>query len=95
VRIAWSQIAVTDREQFITHVASDSPHAARVLDARVESAVDRLSTFPESGRPGRVPGTRELIVGGTPVVVIYRVAADEIRIVRVLHGARRWPEQSR
>jgi toxin ParE1/3/4 len=45
------------------------------------------------GRIGRVPGTRELIVGGTPWIIVYRVRADAVEIIRVLHGAQKWPPQ--
>jgi plasmid stabilization system protein ParE len=44
------------------------------------------------GRPGRVPGTRELVVAGTPYVVAYRVAASQIDVLAVIHAARRWPQ---
>ena len=44
------------------------------------------------GRPGRVPGTRELVIPGTPYIVPYRVQGEAIQILRVYHSARRWPE---
>ena len=44
------------------------------------------------GRPGRVPGTRELVVPGTRYLVPYRVTGDTLQILRVYHGARNWPE---
>ncbi|HET6521471.1 MAG TPA: type II toxin-antitoxin system RelE/ParE family toxin, partial [Geminicoccaceae bacterium] len=50
-----------------------------------------LAQHPESGRPGRVPGTRELVVSGTPYIVPYRVQGNTVQILRVLHGARKWP----
>ena len=52
-----------------------------------------LTRFPESGRPGRVEGTRGLVVGRTPYVVVYRIGADGVQVPRVLHGTRRWPEE--
>jgi addiction module RelE/StbE family toxin len=58
----------------------------------IERSVRRLVDHPQSGRPGRVEGTRELVVPGTPYVIVYRVEADQIIVVlRVLHGAQRWP----
>jgi toxin ParE1/3/4 len=57
----------------------------------VDAAVRRLRSFPESGRAGRVAGTRELVVSGTPFIVIYRVKPSAVVIIRVLHAARRWP----
>jgi len=49
--------------------------------------------FPESGRPGRVPGTRELVIPGTFYVAAYTVTKTNVRILRVLHGAQIWPDE--
>ena len=57
----------------------------------IEAAVSRLADFPESAKPGRVSGTRELVVPATPFIVVYRIEAAGIVILRVLHGARKWP----
>jgi toxin ParE1/3/4 len=51
-----------------------------------------LPDNPEMGRPGRVPGTRELVIPSTPFIVPYRLDGNTIQILRVFHGARRWPE---
>ena len=59
----------------------------------VEAAVRRLADYPYSGRPGRVAGTRELAVSGTPYVIAYRVEAQAVLILRLLHGAQEWPGQ--
>jgi addiction module RelE/StbE family toxin len=56
------------------------------------AAARRLRDFPESGRPGRVAGTRELVVTGTPYVAAYQVTDTAVRILRVLHGAQQWPD---
>ena len=57
----------------------------------IEAAVSRLADFPESARPGRVPGTRELVVPATPFIVVYRIEATSDVILRVLHAAQKWP----
>jgi toxin ParE1/3/4 len=54
--------------------------------------VDTLADHPEIGRPGRIPGTRELVITNTPFVVPYRVRGDLIEVLSVFHGARRWPD---
>jgi toxin ParE1/3/4 len=61
--------------------------------ARIVEAAATLSEFPQSGRPGRRSGTRELVVVKTPFLVAYRVRGDLIEILRVLQGARRWPSR--
>jgi toxin ParE1/3/4 len=50
-----------------------------------------LERFPNRGRAGRIAGTRELVVSGTPYIVAYRVASDRTIVLRILHAARRWP----
>jgi len=62
------------------------------VDNRIQVQVESLADFPESGRPGHVEGTRELVIHRTPYIAAYRIAGDTVRILRVLHGARRWPE---
>src|SRR5437868_4762505 len=57
------------------------------------AAVDRLAQMPNLGRPGRVPGTRELVVPGTRYVIPYRVRAERLEIIAVFHGRQRWPKR--
>jgi plasmid stabilization system protein ParE len=64
-----------------------------MVDERIAAAARRLVEFPESGRPGRVAGTRELVVVGTPYVAAYTITESSIRILRVLHGAQKWPDE--
>ena len=70
-------------------VALDKPGAAARLAARIVSVVAALRTHPNMGRAGVEPGTRELVIGGTPYVVIYRVGRKRITILTVWHGARK------
>ena len=93
--LVWAQHALADRENIFGHIERDSPRAAGRIDEQIVGAVRRLIQFPESGRPGRLAGTRELIVPRTPYIVTYRVLTDRVRILRVLHGAQRWPEDAR
>jgi toxin ParE1/3/4 len=59
---------------------------------RISDAVRRLLDFTESGRPGRITGTRELVVTGTPYIAVYALTGATVRILRVLHGAQAWPD---
>jgi toxin ParE1/3/4 len=56
------------------------------------ASLDALRDHPNLGKPGRLTGTRELVVGGTPYVVPYRGLGDDVEILAVFHGARRWPD---
>ena len=92
MKVAWSVFALSDRDGIFTHIEADNPAAAIAVDERIVAAIRGLRDFPESGRPGRVTGTRELVIVGTPYVAAYQLNNDTIRILRVLHGAQRWPD---
>ncbi|CAD5300217.1 putative toxin Y4kP [Bosea sp. 62] len=92
MRLVWSPFALADRDEIFSYIEADNPKAAAEIDERIAFAVRRLLRFPESGRPGRIAGTRELVVQRTPYIAVYAVTADKIRVLRVLHGARMWPE---
>lgn len=89
-KLFWSDHAVADLDAIINYIAQDSPAAAVRLGDDIESRVATLGSYPQSGRIGRMPGTRELVVAHSPYVVIY-TAGEDVRILRVLHAARRWP----
>lgn len=91
MRVIWTEGAVSDVESLRSYIEKDRPHAARRIATRIVNLVEALAEKPGVGRPGRVPGTRELVVSGTPYVVPYRVRGGRVEVLRVLHGAMRWP----
>jgi toxin ParE1/3/4 len=93
VRLSWSDYAFADRNRIFDYLEAQSPKAAASIDERLESAAHRLVDFPESGRPGRVVGTRELVIRRTPFVIAYKLTQDTIVVLRVLHGAQLWPDE--
>jgi toxin ParE1/3/4 len=92
VKIRWTKQAIEDLEHARDFIASQNPSAARSVITRIESALHALRSYPEMGRRGRVEGTRELIVSGTPFVIPYRFGTNSIEVLAVMHGHRRWPE---
>ena len=88
-RVFWTPAALSDVLSIESYIAAFNPRAARRLAAELVVAADSLATFPERGRPGLEPGTREL-VAVRPYLVVYRVApgGERVWILRVLHGAR-------
>jgi addiction module RelE/StbE family toxin len=92
VKLVWAQFALADRENIFSYIETESPRSAVLVDERIRSATQRLLEFPESGRPGRIAGTRELVIPKTPYVAAYVVLSDRIRILRVLHGSQMWPD---
>ncbi len=91
MKLAWLPAAWRSLDAQLDYIAQDGPVAAVGQGDRVMEAATRLADFPESGRMGRVPGTRELVVRGTPFIIAYRVREEDVVILRVLHGAQRWP----
>jgi addiction module RelE/StbE family toxin len=91
MRVEWHPFARADLAELITYIASDSPDAAYRVHDHIREQVKLLATYPEMGRPGRVRGTRELVIAGTPYIAPYRVAGKVIVVLRLLHGARLWP----
>ena len=78
-------------EEIYEHIAADYPAAAARMIERIREAVERLAKFPAIGRPGRVDGTRELVVTGTAYIVPYRVRGGAVQIITILHSSERWP----
>jgi addiction module RelE/StbE family toxin len=92
MRLVWSRFALADRDAIFDYVQVDSPRAAVALDDLISLHVGRLAQFPESGRIGHVDGTRELIIDQTPYLAAYRITGDAVLVLRILHGAQRWPD---
>ena len=93
MRVRWLRTALRNLDEEAAYVARDDPNAARVVVARVLGAVATLAEQPGLGRPGRVPGTRELVVGKTRYIVPYRVRDESVEILRVFHSSRRLPQK--
>jgi toxin ParE1/3/4 len=89
----WSPEAIADLVALRAYIEEDNPAAAQRIALPILHNVESLlPNRPEMGRPGRVPGTRELVIPRTPFIVPYRLLGNTIQILRVFHGARRWPE---
>jgi toxin ParE1/3/4 len=92
MRLVWTGPALRDLAAARAYIALDNPSAAFQQMEFVFAAVETLPRFPESSRPGRRAGTRELVVNRTPFIVPYRIRGDVIELLRVLHGRQRWPD---
>jgi toxin ParE1/3/4 len=91
--VGWSAEALSDLVALRAYIAQHDPAAANRVTFEIVRSVNRLlPANPHVGRAGRVPGTRELVIPGTPYIVPYRVRDNRIQILRVYHSARRWPE---
>jgi len=93
MKVLWSPEAIQDLTALQSYIAQDNPAAAQRVALRIIETVEHLlPDNPHMGRPGRVPGTRELVIPRTPYIVPYRVHRHALEILRVYHAARRWPD---
>ncbi len=91
-RVRWTSPALADLDSIQDYIAEQNPAAAsRLVNDILDRTEELLSANPELGRPGRIAGTRELILSGTTYLVAYRLTGT-VEILAVMHGAREWPE---
>lgn len=93
MKLVWLQQAQDDLDAIADYIAEHNPQAAWNIYQTIRSKVEQLPSQPSLGRPGRVQETRELVITSTPYIVAYTVRPllDAIVILRVLHGAQKWP----
>lgn len=92
MKVSWLPRALRRLEQAHRYIQQDKPLAAADTARRIWERAERLGDFPELGRVGRLPGTRELVLPNSPFILLYRIHADRVEILTILHGARRWSE---
>jgi toxin ParE1/3/4 len=90
MRIEWTRQAVRDLAEIQGYIEKDKPAAARRVAAHLLASVEHLASFPELGKPGPRPGTRELII--PPYIISYRVRAKCLDILSIWHGRRARPK---
>lgn len=93
MKIVWSRRAIRHLAQLRRHIEKDAEQNVALVADRIVTAVAHLQSHPEMGRPGRVVGTRELIASGTPYVIPYRVRNEQLELIAVFHGRRKWPQK--
>jgi toxin ParE1/3/4 len=89
VEIVWSVLARTRLQEIRAYVARDKPEAAERLPTRIVTILEALRNHPHMGRAGAEPGIRELVIGGTPYIVLYRVQGRRVTISTIWHAAQR------
>jgi len=92
VKVRWTMPAANQLRSIFDFITENNPPAAERMVRRIRDAIHRTSRMPHAGRIGRVAGTREIVVAGTPYLVAYRVVEDSIHVLAILHGAQEWPE---
>jgi toxin ParE1/3/4 len=91
--IEWTEQAVRQLDQAHDFIAlPNSEEVAGRVTLQIVAAVQQLASFPMSGRAGRVPGTRELVIANTPFVAAYAIKKSRVVILALYHGAQPWPQ---
>lgn len=93
--VSWSAKARQDLLDVYRYLAPRNPDAARRMQTVIRAKVGALASTPHMGRAGRIAGTRELAITGTPYLVIYRIVPEGVQVLAVVHGARDWPSAAR
>ena len=97
-RLGWTAPANNDFLGIVEWIKARNPQAAARVGRHILDAAEELIAHPHVGKPGRVPGTRELVVTRLPYGIIYAVESGtgerSVSILRVLHGAMSWPPES-
>jgi len=92
MRLIWSSRSESELAAIIDYIAVDNLDAALELDFHITSSAERLMGFPKLGKPGRVEGTRELIVHAH-YILVYEIDGEELLVLSVLHTSRQWPPE--
>lgn len=89
VEIVWSALARARLREIRAYLARDKPDAAERLAIRIVAMVETLRNHPHLGRVGAEAGIRELVIGSTPYIVLYRVQGCRVVFTTIWHGAQR------
>lgn len=88
--LEWREAARADLLTIVDYISDDNPDAAQRLKDEIDEKVSKLPDRPRLYRPGRVPGTREMVIRPN-YIVVYAEDDRAVVILRVLHAARQWP----
>ena len=91
MELRWTEDAARDLERIADYLFERTPERAADLIRQIYNSPSALLGFPHRGRLGRKTGTRDLVLSPLPYIVVYRISGDVIHIVRILHGAQKWP----
>jgi toxin ParE1/3/4 len=92
MNVIWSETSVRHLQQVAEYLQSESAGGAIKIRRRILEAVKRIGQMPNSGRIGRIQGTREAVVPQSPYIVVYQVSDHSVEILAIWHGAWLWPE---
>lgn len=80
MQIVWTEGALASLVAIRQYIAEENPYAAAMVAQRIMASTRHLAIFPESGRHGLVPGTREVVVTGLPYTLVYAILGEPLRV---------------
>lgn len=93
MRVKWTRKALANLDNAVEFIATDKPTAATDVALKIWNAAKILTDQPGMGRPGRIPGTRELVISSLPYILPYVEKDEGVFILRVMHTSMKWPEK--
>ncbi len=90
--VKWTKTALANLVTIVEYIEQDNAERAKSFALEIQAKTNNLVDFPGMGRPGRVIGTRELVVHAN-YIIPYRVRGDVVEVLRIQHAARRWPRR--
>ena len=90
--VIWNETALDDRDAIMDFIAADNPGAAIELDDEFEAKAEHAAENPRTYKPGRAPGTREIVVRPT-YIMVYCIQGNDVEILRVLNARQQWPQR--
>jgi toxin ParE1/3/4 len=93
-RVRWTNTAATDFTRVVERIREDNPPAAHRVAQTIYKGVAALRTFPQRGRIGLAPETRELVFAPWPYIVVYEIIENEVQVLRIRHASQDWPKLS-
>lgn len=91
MNLLWTNPAAFQLRAIFDFIADDRPSAAERMVRLIRKSAQQAAQMPNSGRPGRVARTREVVVSGTPYVIAYRIQGNDVQVLAVMHAAQDWP----
>ena len=93
LKLIWRASALDELDQIVSYVGGFNIDAADRLQALAEACAERLTDHPYLHRPGRLPGTREAVIHPN-YILVYRVTAEAVEVVNLLHTRRQYPPEN-
>ena len=91
MKLRYTRTALRQIEEALSYIAARSPQVAAGMRARILATAALLQDHPHAAQATTRPNTRRVILTPFPYVLFYRVAVDEVVILRLRHSARRPP----